>query len=298
MVGIGRWRDGGVAECQIEHLVMGIGLDERWQCRAGHVPSQVEAGHGRLVVASVGCLSEIVRVLKQTVDMVYLSGVVGGKSHESAFFPVDELLQHQFLTPVAIDVAEEHRSHRILCHQLPSCIFGYLVQSFPGAALVVFGDDDGAVVAGAGCHDRFPSQVSVPPDALVGEGFVVADYIALGVVDVGHGRPHLISLVSGIHVHAFASAHVTHGGKVPFPDGLTVCSVIEDGAEHVGGVLLDGENLLSRTVGVDVGETETVTMGDACVPQHPAVMVEGKASVEHLVLAVTVYIADADAMKL
>ena len=68
-----------------------------------------------------------------------------------------------------------------------------------------------------------------------------------------------------VEVKTFAATHVAHCWQIPFLYRFSCSCVKQYLCQHVGGVLLYGECLKTRTLRVDVRRTVSVSMTDACV---------------------------------
>ena len=208
--------------------------------------------------------------------------------------------EDELLAPVAEDIAPEGGAAAV---GLGDAVGSEVAVDRPDAV----GDAGGLVEfldgwiegAGAGAVDEFAQQIGVPPKALGGPDVVGVDLRALGVVDAGLGGIHLVALVGGVEVEGDAAADVHDIGGIPFFDHLAGAGLVVGGGEEAGVVLLDDEVFETGAVRIDVGDMETIAVGDlGDVEELGAVVVDDMADIDDLVLAVIVDVGDADLVSL
>ena len=147
--------------------------------------------------------------------------------------------------------------------------------------------------------DDFTVQFAVPPDALAGVLVAIfGNLIALSIIDTTvHRGPHLPPQVVAVDVDTFASADVAHRAKVPLLDKFARTCIIQHLSQHVACVLLNSKGLQTRTFGIDVARAEAVAVGNPRIEQRRAVVVHRISTLNHLVTAIAVHIADADLVE-
>ena len=270
-----------------------VGHHDGRQRRVRHVGAEVEARAGHLVVAARGAVEAVVRVFLQGVEAV-IGRYGGGVADDAGAGLLALLHEYQLLAPVAGHVAHEGRAHGVACVDGPVALAGELHEARP---VVLRHYHVSVAAAASGRGYQFALQVAIPPHCLHGIGGLAFGYdVALAVIEVAHGREHLVAPVLRVYVDAAAAAHVADDGQEPLLDVFARRGVVYELAEQVG--LLYGVDLEAGAVGGDVAHVEAVAVAYAGRHDHALYRVVGIAALHQLVDAVAVNVGHAALVEL
>ena len=233
-------------------------------------------------------------VLLQTVDAI-AGGHGSGISHESRTYVVILFGQQHLLAPVTDDITHKCRTRTGGSMCGPVAFLRELCQT---VTQHLRHHEVGAPSATARRVEPFALQVSVPPAALVHRAATsLSCLFSFAVIDILVGiAQYLITLVRGIHIETGAAAYIIDRWQIPLLDMLCGACVIEQLTQQ--GALLDGIDLQSWTVGVNIAQHIAVSVAYARTGKPSRMWIHRVAALYHLVGTVAIDVGYTQLMEL